>query len=420
MMSNPNYQPPETAGFWSEDLPPQKTYQASEHGIPYNVVELRTALFPTTPGKTRIGSAQLTVRVENLSADPFSPDFFSSFFGRGEERTLRTEPVAITVKPLPDPKPAGFKGAVGRYSISANLDKDTVAAGQPLTLSVTVAGQGNIKSLPELDWPTFTNFRTFDANAATNIEKKDYRVSGSKVFKTVLIPTTSGDLRIPPVSFVYFDPETHAYKTLTTRAFTAHVTPGAAGAASDIRGSGGQVPGGLTPSVTPGIQRLADDIRYIRTPSNISSQHVPLYRQTWFVALHVLTFIGVLGLGLYRLVMTLFFSNERQQRFKSASARALSRRGASETAESLSDSLRGYIADKLGLDERGLGLKEALQELKNRGVDDHKGQKIRTLWETLDLYQFAPTQVRADELKKASDTLGHIIEELEKEMEWTG
>ena len=129
-------------------------------------------------GKHISGSATLNVHVENVSADPFSPDFFSSFFGHGEETTLRTEPVAITVKPLPEPKPAGFKGAVGRYTLSSSIDKETVSAGQPVTLSVTIAGSGNIKSLPDLEIPSVLNFRTFDTTAATNVDKKNYRGVG--------------------------------------------------------------------------------------------------------------------------------------------------------------------------------------------------------------------------------------------------
>src|SRR5205823_3959014 len=98
-----------------------------------------------------------------------------------------------------------FKGAVGDYSLNAQLDKQSTSVGQPVTLTLTVSGRGNLKSVPDLPIPSLTNFRTFDANAATNIEKKDGQVSGSKVFKTVLIPTASGELTIPSIPFAFFD-----------------------------------------------------------------------------------------------------------------------------------------------------------------------------------------------------------------------
>ncbi len=81
-----------------------------------------------------------------------------------------------------------------------------------------------MKSIPAMEWPTLQNFRKFDADAATNIDKKDHVVQGSKVFKNVLIPTTSGTLPIPSVSFSYFDPNARAYKTLETSPLSVVVT----------------------------------------------------------------------------------------------------------------------------------------------------------------------------------------------------
>jgi hypothetical protein len=423
LLSNPNYQPPQTPGFIVEDLPPQRSYKEMIKGIPYNVTEVHSALFPVSAGKARIGSATLNVHVENLSADPFSPDFFSSFFGHGEEKTLRTEPISITVRPLPEPKPAGFKGAVGRYTLTSSVDKETVSVGQPVTLSITIAGHGSIKSLPDIEIPTVQNFRTFDTTAATNIDKKNYEVSGSKIFKTLLIPTTSGDLRIPSVSFSFFDPELKQYKTLSSRAFTIHVTPGSGAPNVPLPT--------LTPSApaaAPGIRMLGEDIRYIQKPASVHSQGKPLYRNLAFIFFNLLLVLGVAGTGIYYAIRRLFLSDETQTRFRAAAAKALQHRDRAEAAvsrsdlkaaaEELADGLHGYLANKLGLDERGIGLKQVITELKTRGVHPHEGEKVRNLWESLDLYLFAPSQARPEELRQAARTFEHVIEELDKEIVW--
>jgi len=101
LLTRPNYQPPEMTGFWTEDLPPQRNFTENMKGMPYSVTEVRTALFPSSPGKAKVGSGSLTVNLENFGSDPFGSDFFSQFFGRGEEKTLRTDPITITVRPLP-------------------------------------------------------------------------------------------------------------------------------------------------------------------------------------------------------------------------------------------------------------------------------------------------------------------------------
>lgn len=422
LLSQPRYQPPEMAGFWAEDLPPQRNYTASIKGIPYNVTEVRTALFPTAPGKARIGSAALSVTIENIGSDPFSDNFLSQFFGRGEERTLRTEPLSLRVKPLPEPKPAGFKGAVGRYALSAAVDKDRVAVGQPLTLSWTVSGKGNIKSLPEIAPPPLAHFRAFDANAAVNIDKKNHQVQGSKVFKTVIIPTTSGDLTIPAISFVFFDPEAGAYRTVSSRPLTVHA---AAGAGAPV--SGAAAPAG-EPASAPGIRMLADDIRYIKTPSSIRPAGKPLYRRPWFLWFHGILFAALAGLGLVRLYQTFFLSDTAPSRFRRARGRALAAVQQAEAAhrasdirrslDILSNGLQAYIGAKLSMEPQALSLKQVLADLRARGVAPHDAEKIRNLWEALDLHRFAPAQAPADEIRQTIRTFEHVVEALEGAIAW--
>lgn len=429
ILSQPAYQPPEMTGFWTEDLPPQRNYTTNVKGIPYNVTEVHTALFPSVPGKARVGSASLTVNLENFGTDPLGSQFFAQFFGQGEQKTLHTEPVSISVHALPDPKPADFKGAVGDYKLSAEVDKEKTSVGQPITLTLTVAGHGNIKSLPELPLPPLTNFRTFDANAATNIEKKDGQVQGSKVFKTVLIPTASGELTIPSVPFVYFNTSERAYRTVRSPSITVHVVPGAAGAntLTPLPASGGMNPSsGQTQA--PGIKLLGEDIRYIRTPNEIRAEGEPLYRQKWFRVLHIFL-LAVLALGgLVKLYFRLFMSNTALYRFRKAHERAvaaiqkteehLSKNDIKGAGGHLADTLQDFLAAKLGVDNRAFSLKDIVERLKSRGLVSHTGEKVRNIWETLDLYQFAPAQVRPEEVRAAMETVGHVMEEIEKEIMW--
>ncbi len=422
LLRQPNYQPPQTSGFWAEDLPPQRNYQTTVKGVPYNVTEVRTALFPTGQGKATIGPATLSVSIENIGTDPFSDDFFASFFGRGEEKVLRTDPVAIRVKPLPDPKPANFKGAVGHYTIVANLDKDHTMVGQPLTLSITVAGRGNIKSLPDLPLPPLPNVRTFDPNAATNIEKKDGQVQGSKVFKTVLIPTASGDLQIPAVYFVFFDSDAHAYKTIASRPLTVHVSPAGPGGAAPA------APYSSAPSSTPGIRLLGEDIRYIRTPSQLSAQGGPLYKSRLFQIFNALFLFGVIAAALYRLYSLFFLSNTALARFEQAREETeklmlsadgdLGRSDIKKSSETLGHALHAYLAAKLVTPESELSLKLALEKLRARGLHSHDTEKVRALWETFDLFQFAPTQVRPEEVRKSILTFRHLLDVVEKDVLW--
>jgi hypothetical protein len=306
------------------------------------------------------------------------------------------------------------------------VDKQKIAVGAPITLSLTISGKGNIKSLPDLTIPPLTNFRTFDANAATNIEKKDGEVSGSKVFKTVLIPTASGELTIPPVSFSYFDTSAHLYRSIKSHPLVIHVSPGTGGQAGVV--GSGPAPSGLQPTSAPGIKMLGEDIRYIHTPASVESQGEPLYRRAWFRWLHIFL-AGLLGLGaLARLYHLLFLSDTRLYRFRRAREEAmlaikktedyLSKNDIRGAGGFLADVLQDYLAAKLGVEKRRQSLREIIENLKSRGLVPHTGEKVRNIWETLDLYQFAPAQVRPEEVRSSMQTVDHVIDEVEREITW--
>jgi hypothetical protein len=316
---------------------------------------------------------------------------------------------------------------VGDYALDAQVDKKTISVGQPITLTLIVSGHGNIKSLPDLTIPPLTNFRTFDANAATNIDKKDGQVSGSKVFKTVLIPTASGELTIPPVSFAYFDTKDRTYRQVRSHPIVIHVTPGT-GAPQPTIGMGETSPGSQAPAAAPGIKLLGEDIRYIRTPPSIASAGDPLYRQTWFRWLHIVL-AGLLTLaGLVRLYHFLFLSNTALYRFRKAYEQSmtglkktedyLAKNDIKGAGSHLANVVQDYLAAKLGIQKRSLSLREIIERLKSRGLVGHTGEKLRNIWETLDLFQFAPAQMRPDEVRAAMQTAEHVIDEVEREITW--
>ncbi len=425
LLSRPSYQPPSMTGFWTEDLPPQRNYVSNIKGMPYNVTEIRTALFPSVPGKAQVGSAQLGVSLENFGTDPFGSNFFAQFFGRAEEKVLRTDPIAITVKSLPEPKPADFKGAVGDYTLTAQVDKTKIAVGQPLTLSLTISGKGNIKSIPDVSLPPLTNFRTFDTNAATNIEKKDGSVEGSKVFKTVLIPTASGDLTIPPVPFSYYDLSARAYKSVRSKAMTIHVEAGA----NNPAGVGPNETGAPAPSSSgqPGVKRLGEDIRYIHTPESLNALTFIYKGKLYRIYLLLLTLL-LAGGGVWRLYQKLFLSDSKLYRFKRGKDTALlkmkdveaylSRRDIKGATTQVANVLQDFMAAKLGVERRSQSLKEIVAGLGPLGLSSHTAQKVRSVWETLDLFQFAPAQVQDEEVRSAARSAIHVIEEVDKEISW--
>ncbi|HTI07861.1 MAG TPA: BatD family protein [Puia sp.] len=142
-----------------------------------------------------------------------------------ERVTLDTKPVTITVKPLPENKPANYNGAVGSFSIETSLANRSVAAQDEATLHVVVKGKGNLPVLaaPAIVWPS--GFEAFEPTAKEDVNKTIAPMSGSKSFDYVFVPRTPGHYTLPAVSFSYFDPVSQTYKSAEGQPQDLQVTP---------------------------------------------------------------------------------------------------------------------------------------------------------------------------------------------------
>jgi len=128
-----------------------------------------------------------------------------------------TEPVAIEIQPLPTGAPAGFKGAVGQFTLESRMVPEQVNEGEPITWTLNLKGTGN--------WPVGVELpaRTVPAKMRTIQPKLRREFDGTQIFTgglvedLVLIPTEAGEYELPAVKFVYFDPKKKSYETLVAK-----------------------------------------------------------------------------------------------------------------------------------------------------------------------------------------------------------
>lgn len=140
---------------------------------------------------------------------------------------LRTEPMTITVKPLPtENQPADFKGAVGQFSVAVKVPSTQVRKGDLVKIQVAITGSGNLSLLtpPDIDWPPGVD--TAEPQVKENVNKYAFPLSGSKTFEYSFAAPDTGDYVIPPVRLPYYDPVDNTYKTATTDSIVMHVLPG--------------------------------------------------------------------------------------------------------------------------------------------------------------------------------------------------
>jgi hypothetical protein len=230
-IANARFQKPEFHGFTAKEVEKsQKNFRTVLNGREYNVTELTILLIPVGAGSKTIDPA--TLECDLLTRQPTRRSPFGMlddpFFGQNrlERRVIRTEPVTVTVKPLPPFDSKGqFSGLVGTFQIQSHVDKTALSAGESATLSVTVSGTGNIldAAAPEILLPDA--LKSYKDTPQENIQASGNGYSGEKVFRTALVPLKEGDYTLPPIALNFFDVSSGRYQTRLTDPISINVQP---------------------------------------------------------------------------------------------------------------------------------------------------------------------------------------------------
>lgn len=215
---NPTFYPPDMPAMLAYDIAPGASDGGRRitAGGCFESLLYRRALFPLLPGRLVIPPAQLSYALP-LSA---------SFFSREETRELTTDSaVVIAVAPPAAGRPADYRGAVGNFTVTSRVADGNPRVGDPITLVVRVAGEGNIKLLPrpkvEVPWATLVA-----GDERVEADSSGLRIRGVKEFQWVLTPAKEGDQLVPPVHYPQFDPTRRTYGEAIAPAVSVRVRAG--------------------------------------------------------------------------------------------------------------------------------------------------------------------------------------------------
>lgn len=222
LASNPSYTLPMFQDFW-KSKPKVKSGYKLINGENYFTFEVSTQLYPMKDGNIIIDSA--TVSVVSLEYGDVANFQKQSEFENGKKinRNLQADAIKLKVYPLPEVgKPDNFSGAVGRYKISAYVDKNIVMVNEPVNLNISITGDGNINSVVEPEIILNEDIQKY----ATTYKVKDEGWQSTKIFQCVLIPLMEGKKVIPEISFSYFSPDLRDYVTIKTSKIEINVKEG--------------------------------------------------------------------------------------------------------------------------------------------------------------------------------------------------
>ncbi len=228
---------PEFKGFSVNQFKKQKNYSITINGISYQVTQVNYMIIPRTAGQFTIDPAVLIANVVVRHRRPssgfdsfFNDSFFNDpFFSSGVSKPVRvvSNKVVINVSALPpyNGKPK-FSGLVGRFDIKAEMDRNSIRAGESATLSIRISGSGNIMDagLPETGADT-GDFKIYDDTPEENIRMTETGYEGYRVFRRAIVPVKPGHYRLGPFSLVYFDVDRQGFVTISTPPISLDVAP---------------------------------------------------------------------------------------------------------------------------------------------------------------------------------------------------
>lgn len=404
-------------GFYNQNIDLQNNNEVSREYInnrQFTVATLKKVLLtPQKTGELEVDplEMELRVRVQDQSRG-------RGFFGFGSYRDVPVTAISnkekITVKPLPKTnQPAGFDGAVGKFSLSATVDRNQLKANEAVNLTVTYSGSGNIELLsePQINFPK--DFEVYDPKVKKNINHSAGGSSGKKSFEYVVIPRFGGEFELNPITLSYFDPSKGKYIELKSDPIKLTVEKGDPHTEAAV----------YNPANKEDVQIIGKDIRYIQTESsNLARKESYFFKSTrYYLALILFLILGA-GSLVFRLILKKKLQDGNLTSRKAGGiakkhlAHATKLKSGENEAfyEAISKALFGYLSDKLSIPISELNREKIESELIDKGIDTALISQLSIALDECEMVRFAPGIVRGKDEMLASSK--EIIEKLENEL----
>lgn len=399
LRGNPSYTLPMFQDFWKSKSKSKSGYRLI-NGENYFTFEVTTPLYPIRDGILTIDSSSVSIQYLNSST----------------ESKFETKKVNVKVLPLPElGKPDFFSGAVGRYDISATVSKKDLKINEPLVLTITIRGNGNINSISEPRINLANDIKKYATTIKTNVDS----FISSKEFQCVLIPLMEGEKIIPEITFSYFEPDMKEYKEISTKQIKINVSSEKSGedfdSIEDIISK--------TNKEEESINTEIDNI-YIKTELDVSKKNKALIKNKILksfvfilILLIVISFIyrkrlNILSKDLVR-VQKIKFTKLFIKYFQQAQV-SLSRNIQFNFYYNADLALRMLLASKTNYNYMMMTKDEIKENLLKFKVDENIINGIIKFFVDCDKFKFTFVRLRHNEMKISLSQLKFIKEQLDK------
>ena len=408
-MAQPNISEPK--GFWAETISDkfEDLGRDTINGQIYRVYALRRMmLIPQHEGKLVITPQRFdVVLLKRVLREWGMIQYYDDV---PQTYHLSSGRVVVNVKPLPEKgKPVDFSGAVGTFDFLVDAVPTAVQTGRDLSISVKVMGKGNLNMF-DLPKPVFPPaWETYDPEhrVKTTPTFSGYRGTVSDVY--TVIPQEPGMVKLPPVSFVYFDPYAKEYKRIT-KSFPPIEVSGAPVNTSRSTSAPAAPGTRLSGIVRKGRWQQTGHRAFVLRPAFGRWMWAPfvLFALIW-LAVYVLR---------HRRIDPEKLRNERESRYiRRLLSDARKHSGDKEHFYGLLErALMAYFKNRLNLPANALNRRSVLEKLHEKNPGNDLIERLQDLWNRIDMARYAPGSdaARQSDLDQIKDLLTQLDKKLKK------
>jgi hypothetical protein len=393
---------PSFDGFWTEKVFEADRFQFERRtidGRAFGVADLkRVVLFPISPGEATIKPMAFNVAVVQ------SPQNIFDMLGSSQSMRVASKPITIKVLPLPESgRPAEFTGGVGKFTLTAALDRTSTTNGEPVNLAVRLGGTGNLRMIDPPKLPAVSGLKILTPETKDDVHVEDGAVRGTKTFRFPIIPQGDGKFEVPAVTIAYFDPESKGYKQLSAGPF-AFAASGSASNAPVAEASG--------------LKVLGTDIDYIK-PDATSLDPMSM-DPPWWPNVMMLVSLASIGLAIGYRGHSQRLQSDRGYARKSRST-AIVRRRLKQAEQllkkqdekgfhaELSRALLGYLGDRFNLDTPALTRDQLRAALTERAVATPTIEALFDVVDRCELVRFSPGEAGTRDPQKLFDAARDVM-----------
>lgn len=407
LASNPSYVLPMFQDFW-KSKPKIKSRYKLINGENYFTFTISVQLYPMKEGEIVIDPS--TVSVVSLENDDREIGNFKKV-----NRNLKTEPVKIKVYPLPETgKPDNFSGAVGEYKITSYLEKQSFMVKEPISLYVSITGNGNINSIAEPEINLNENVQKY----ATTYKIKNDGWQSTKTFKYVLIPLTDGQVIIPPIMFSYFSPDSKSYITIKTNKINLNIKSG-----EYIKKDGNNI--SFTNNDAEEIpEQNIDRIREIKTNIKLKNYTLNLINNKICLLIVIILFLIILISSLiYRLRIIYINKDKNKLKRKKSYIQAIEYLKESEMCLSLNKqdkfyfsinlAVRFYLQSRQNVDYVNMLKEDLKSNLKKNKIEGNIIDNVEKILTDCELFKFTTLKSTEECMNQIYNNVKNIMKQLD-------